>query len=208
MKKIAILILASIGLLVVQSAYAVPPGGVPATHIATFDIGSGTATVNSGVYQCNTGEYNGKYVYTYRISNSNTGVGLSFFSAGVTDGATVIGLDSEPGDIGPGDWSAIGDNLPLVQSVDASFDTRIKNGQGSTLLWFVSDYSPTMGEGFLFGFLSLFDFRCRDILLRFRSVGFRLYFSHGFFLSGFPCYCKEREFRGFCREVQVFAIFF
>ena len=157
MKKIAILILVFTVSLLVQVTKGeapAPPGGTPTTHIATFNIWSRTATVSSGVYQCNEGEYNGKYVYTYQISNINTGVGLSFFSAGVTNGATVLGLDSAPGDIGPGDWTAIGDNLPLVQSVDASFNMPIKNGQGSTLLWFVSDYGPTMGEGFLFGFLA------------------------------------------------------
>jgi hypothetical protein len=157
MKKLAILILVFTVLLLVQVTKGespAPPGGTPTTHMATFNIGSGTATVNSGVYQCNDGEYNGKYVYTYQISNINTGVGLSFFSVGVTIGATVIGHDCAPGNIGPEDWSAVGDNLPLVQSVNASFDTPIKNGQGSALLWFVSDYGPTMGEGFLFGFLS------------------------------------------------------
>jgi hypothetical protein len=157
MKKIAILILVfTVSLLaqVTKGESPAPPGATPTTHMATYNIWSGTATVNSGVYQCNDGEYTGKYVYTYQISNISTGVGLSFFSVGVTNGATVIGLDCAPGNIGPGDWSAVGDNLPLVQSVNASFDTPIKNGQGSTLLWFVSDYGPTMGEGFLFGFLS------------------------------------------------------
>jgi hypothetical protein len=154
MKKIAILILASIGLLLAQSALAAPPGGTPTTHIATFDIGAGTAnaTVNSGVYQCTAGEYIGKYVYTYQITNVTSGVGLSFFSVGVTNGANVIDPGSDQGAIIPSYWEASGDNPPtLVQSVDASFGTPIKNAQSSTLLWFVSDYGPTMGQGFLFG---------------------------------------------------------
>ena len=157
MKKITILVLVSVSLLLAQSASAAPTGGAPATHMASFDIGAGTnnATVNSGVYQCTGGEYISKYVYTYQIANINSGVGLSFFSAGVTNGANVIIAGSDAGAISPSYWEAVGDNPPtLVQSVDASFSTPIKNGQSSTLLWFVSDYGPTMGEGFLFGFLS------------------------------------------------------
>lgn len=152
-RKVTYLIFIFIVLLT-QNTVAAPPGGTPTTVAATFNIGGG-ATVNSSAYQCNAGVYNGKYIYTYRITNISTGVGLSFFSVGITSGANVIDPSYDPGDISPSYWAASGDNPPTaVQSVDASFGTPVNNSQSSTLLWFVSDYGPTTSEGFLFGTLA------------------------------------------------------
>ena len=106
------------------------------------------AVVDSAVYQDSS---TGKYVYTYKITDTSA-VKLSFFSVAILPGADVLSTDHETsGGIIPTDWTAVG--LP-VQSVEGLFSGTIQNGQNSVLLWFTSDYTPIVGDGSLFGKLS------------------------------------------------------
>ena len=153
MKRIGILVFVVALLQVTQIASALPPGGPPSdTYPAVFDIKSGNANVYYGVYQCTGGEYLNEYVYTYQISNEDTGAGLSFFSVGIANGANVKGWGWDPGIINPSMWTPTVDyETSQVQSMGAFFSTPINNGKSSATLWFVSDYGHTTGQGFLFG---------------------------------------------------------
>jgi len=144
-------------LLVVATLFAhnaraapVPVGSTMEDHDSTtFIIGSGSAVVNSNVYYGYTsGTYEDKYVYTYQIIN-NSGMELSFFLVGILDGANAFAPDVAEvvGAVNPTYWTTIGSP---VQSVDALFaNTTIGDGEGSAILWFVSDYSSTSGDGML-----------------------------------------------------------
>ena len=151
MKKVTYLIFAFGLLQMAQSALvASPPVGTPIAYEVTVGIGSGTAKINGAHYQITSGEYIGKYAYTYQITNIDSGVGLSFFSVGIANGVNVAHCDTE-GAVNPY-WGAIGDNPPaLVQSVDALFYSPIKNNNSSAMLWFVSDFAPGLEQGALFG---------------------------------------------------------
>ena len=136
-----------------QNAGAIPVGGViDANHSETFSIGPGlgSALIDCEVYKYTPGEFEYEYVYTYRISNIDSGIGLSFFSVGILDGASAEPplYDHITGAVDPTNWSVVGSP---VQSVDALFVNTINNGQSSALLWFASDYASTMGNGVLFG---------------------------------------------------------
>ncbi len=156
MKKITILILASVGLLLAQSAYAVPPGDKSLQNSlqdVTFTMNGGSALVDCEVYQyAPTSEnYPGKYLYTYQITN-NSSVGLSFFSVAVTSGSVINDVGRDSGTANPLFWTPVTDSdTSLVQSVDALFNLTIKNTQTSALLWFVSDNGPVSEQGSLFG---------------------------------------------------------
>jgi hypothetical protein len=145
-------------LLVVATLFAhnaraapVPVGSTMEDHDSTtFVIGSGSAVVNSNVYYGYTsGPYWDKYVYTYQIIN-NSGMGLSSFSVGIFNGANAFAPDVEEavGTVSPTYWTTIGSP---VQSVDALFaNTTIGDGESSAILWFVSDYTSTSGNGALY----------------------------------------------------------
>jgi len=144
-------------LLVVATLFAhnaragpVPIGSTMEDHDSTtFTIGSGSAVVNSNVYYGYTsGTYEDKYVYTYQIIN-NSGMELSFFLVGISDGANAFAPDvaEVAGTVNPTYWTTVGSP---VQSVDALFaNTTIGDGESSAILWFVSDYSSTSGDGML-----------------------------------------------------------
>ena len=124
-----------------QNAGAIPVGGViDANHSETFSIGPGlgSALIDCEVYKYTPGEFEYEYVYTYRISNIDSGIGLSFFSVGIFDSASAESplYDHITGAVDPTNWSVVGSP---VQSVDALFVNTINNGQSSALLWFGSD---------------------------------------------------------------------
>jgi len=142
-----------LGLLVVATLFAQDVGALPVGDNSlyrsrpdvTFSIGSGSAKVDCEVYKYTSGIY----VYAYQISNIDSDIGLSFFSVGILDGANAFEADYELlGGVTPASWDTV--SSP-VQSVDALFTSAIDNGYSSTVLWFVSDYTPTLGNGALFG---------------------------------------------------------
>jgi len=135
-----------------QNASAIPVGGFlygdPCT--ATFDIGSGSATVDCKVYKYTSGEF----IFTYQIFNQDSDIGLSFFSVAIPEGADARSpaIDSDPisGYVEPvpGSWTVAGSP---PQSVNCLFADTIDNTESSALLWFVSDHAPCLGNGTLFG---------------------------------------------------------
>jgi len=140
----------------VNFAFAVPPGSTAlndSIHDVAFTMNDGSAQVDCDVYQFTSGYYSGKYLYTYQISNINTGVGLTFFSVKIANGANVVDWGWDAGFVNPTVWLPIVDDLSLqVQSVEATFTNPIYNTNSSSLLWFASDYAPiSSGQGNLFG---------------------------------------------------------
>ena len=132
-----------------QNAFAMPVGGVQEDqYLETFNIASGTATVESTVYSYDSGEF----VYSYEITNDSP-VGISFFSVGIIPGADVFDCSYDGiGVIDPAYWSPAGSP---VQSVDGLFiDTIDNDSLSSAVLWFKSDNSPTMGSALLVGTMS------------------------------------------------------
>jgi hypothetical protein len=142
--------------LFIRDASALPDGNKRlhnSLYDVIFSIGSGSAEVDCDVYKYRTGDYADKYVYAYQISNVDSGVGLSFFSVGILDGANAFDADYEllMGVVNPDIWEVVGSP---AQSVDALFSSPIYSDDPittSTVLWFVSDYAPTSGKGTLFG---------------------------------------------------------
>ncbi|RKY24446.1 MAG: hypothetical protein DRP62_03705 [Planctomycetota bacterium] len=146
--KFRLLILLFALALFVQGAGAtpIPPGGtLYDSHTETFTFGGGTVDVICEVYSYTSGSY----VYTYQVENNST-VGLSFFSVELLLDSAASGPDWDDtvGDVDPAYW----DIVDSYESVNASFVSAITNGQSSSLLWFQSDYAPTIGDGALFGF--------------------------------------------------------
>ena len=158
-RKILFLGLLVITALFVRDASALPVGDKSlhdSLSDVTFSIGSGSAEVDCEVYKYTSGTYADKYVYAYQISNIDSGIGLSFFSVGILDGASAFDADFEPllGVANPDIWVVVGSP---AQSVDALFTSPIHSEEvitTSTVLWFVSDYASTLGNGALFGTLS------------------------------------------------------
>ena len=97
----------------------------------------------------------GPYVYTYQITNTST-AGISFFSV------NILGAD-EPESPG---WETIGGSIDPTSwvfaasppSVDGYFNNKIADGQSSSLLYFVSDNTPGLGEGTLVGMDTNYNF--------------------------------------------------
>ena len=141
-----------------QNANAIPVGGdaYGDLYTATFDIGSGSATVDFKAYKYTSGEFV-YFVYTYQIFNQDSDIGLSFFSVAIPEGADAWspGLDSDPIsgyiDPVPGSWTVAGSP---PQSVNCLFADTIDNTQSSALLWFVSGHEPGLSKGTLFGISS------------------------------------------------------
>ncbi len=152
-RKIGFFSLLVAATLFAQNAGAIPVGGViDANHSETFSIATGFAEVDCKVYKYTSGDYEGKYIYTYQISNIDSGIGLSLSSVGILDGASAEYASYDPiADVDPTNWAVIGSP---AQSVDALFVNTIGNGQSSALLWFVSDDASTFGKGMLFGMSS------------------------------------------------------
>ena len=147
-----------IAAVLVQDAGALPVGDrrlYESLSDVVFSIGNGTAELDCEVYKYRSGAYAGKYVYAYQISNIDSDIGLSFFSVGILDGANAFDADYELlGGITPTNWNTVGSP---AQSVDALFTSPIHSDgpvTTSTVLWFVSDYASTLGNGALFGTLS------------------------------------------------------
>jgi hypothetical protein len=156
MKSKGFLALLIVATLLAQNASALPVGDrwlYDSLPDVAFSIGFGSAEVDCEVYQYTSGDYEDKYVYTYQISNIDSGIGLSIFSVGILDGASAESAshDHMIGAVDPTNWAVVGSP---VQSVDALFANTIGNGQSSALLWFASDYASTLGNGVLFGMSS------------------------------------------------------
>ncbi len=120
----------------------------------SFSLGVGSAEADCKVYEYSSGAYTNKYIYAYKISNVDSGIGLSFFSVGILDGATAYDLsyDALPGAVDPANWATVVQSpSPQVLSVNASFSNAIGDGFSSVWLWFASDYAPTSGKASLFG---------------------------------------------------------
>ena len=147
-RKTRFLILLLVAALFVQGANAtpIPPGGtLYASRTETFTFLGGTVDVICEVYSYASGDY----VYTYQVEN-NSSVGLSFFSVELLLDSAAAGPDWDDtvGDVEPAYWGIV----DSYESANASFASAITNGQSSSLLWFQSDYAPTLGDGALFGF--------------------------------------------------------
>lgn len=146
-----------------QSASAIPVGDNSlddGLYDVTYSIGSGFAELDCEVYKYTSGVYTDKYVYTYQISNISSGIGLSFFSVGIKDGANAFDpdFDAIPGAVAPTVWDVVYASYPPasehVEGVEALFTYTIDEGFGSVVLWFASDYASTLGNGVLFGMSS------------------------------------------------------
>jgi hypothetical protein len=138
---------------IAQSAIAVPIGDkspYDSLSDVTFAIGAGSAKVDCEVFNYTSGEHADKFLYTYRISNIDSGIWLSFFSVGIKDGAVVheAQFDSLAGAADPFVWTTVGSP---VQSVEALFTLPMEDGSSSALLWFVSDHASTVGSAGLSG---------------------------------------------------------
>lgn len=148
--------LLAVATLLVQDAKALPVGDDPLYDSlldAVCSIGRTPAEAGCKVYEYTSGTYAEKYVYTHQISNIDSDAGLSFFSVGTWDGANVLDAGYEPPiDVAtPEIWTVV-ESPP--QSVDALFTNPILSygaTKTSTVLWFVSDYAPTRGNGTLLG---------------------------------------------------------
>ncbi len=147
-----------VGLLImtilVGSAVAtpVPVGGtLQAAHTETFNLGaSGTADVVCNVYGYASGDFAGRYVYTYQINNHST-IGISFFSVELKSGANVDSLSDAGGGVNSAYWGVVNTMI----SANGSFTSPIAYNASSAVLWFASNYSYTYGSGGLFGFDSI-----------------------------------------------------
>lgn len=150
-KQFSCLAILLVTTLLVQKATAIPVGGVlKASHTETFAIGEGFATVACEVYKYASAPHPDKYAYTYQISNEDSGIGLSFFSVGIKDGANAFNPDYDlpAGSVAPDYWDTVG---TPVHGVNAIFKYTINDGSDSAVLWFMSDYESTLGSGTLFG---------------------------------------------------------
>jgi len=155
-RKNLLFALLAVSTLLTQNVRALPVGDkqlYDSSADVVFSIGSGSAEVDCEVYKYTSGVYTDKYLYTYQISNIDSGIGLSFFSVAIPDGADAFDPDYQPltGLMSPELWTAVGSP---VQSVDALFANPIHSDgvvTTSTVLWFVSSNTPTLGNGALFG---------------------------------------------------------
>lgn len=105
------------------------------------------AEVDSCVYQYDTGDYAGDYLYTYQITGKSD-YSLSFFSVAILEALDVSLIGYESGSVEPIIWDSA--NSP-PQSVDGLFINTIDNGDTSALLWFISDCGPTLAAASVFG---------------------------------------------------------
>jgi hypothetical protein len=105
------------------------------------------AEVDNHVYQYDTGDYAGSYLYTYEITCKST-FSLSFFSIAVLEDASIDETGYESGGVEPSIWLTIGSP---VQSVDAIFGSSINYNNNSALLWFVSDGDYTLTDASVAG---------------------------------------------------------
>jgi hypothetical protein len=110
---------------------------------------SAVATIQCDVFS-GTAAYADKFVYTYQIANTSA-ANLSHFSVQIYEGTGIeaLGLETAAGDIEPIFWDAVGGDP--AQSFQAQFTTSIGNGEQSSLMWFVSEYAPGLGEGVILG---------------------------------------------------------
>lgn len=150
--KVEKLLLVSVALTAVcllQNIHAAP-NPVPAgdkTLLASEDnvefyfLSTMLAEVDTYVYQYDTGNYAGDYLYTYQVTSKSV-YSLSFFSVAVSEGVTFYDVGYTSGDTEPALWLPIG---APPQSVDALFSDAIDYEDNSALLWFVcnGDYTST-----------------------------------------------------------------
>ncbi|MHC4647516.1 MAG: PEP-CTERM sorting domain-containing protein [Planctomycetota bacterium] len=152
-KQIWFAVFLFVSALLAQTAAAVPVGDkdlCAGTPDVTCSIGFGAAQVDCEVYEYTSDAYAGKYLYTYQISNVDSGIGLKFFSVGIMDAANAYDADCDvpDGAIAPALWASSGSSY---KSVDAQFTVAITEGQSSAILWYISDYAPGAGPAALFG---------------------------------------------------------
>jgi hypothetical protein len=117
-----------------------------------FSIGAGKATVESRVYHgylLGDPMY-GKYIYTYLVSNVDSGAGITFFNVALIAGSSAISADGDGANGGAAVGSAILSGTP-VESVNYVFSDLIWDGQFSSICWFVSSEAPSTGNGGLIG---------------------------------------------------------
>ncbi len=126
--------------------------GTTQSFFSLTDSFAEVAAVTSQVYNnYQSGPYVDKFVYTYQITNTST-AGISFFSV------SILGAD-EPESPG---WETIGDSIdpsywvfagspPSVEGLALFNNNIIAGGESSSLLYFVSDNPPGLGEGTLHG---------------------------------------------------------
>jgi hypothetical protein len=148
--------LLAVATLLAQDAKALPVGDDPLYDSlldAVCSIGRGPAEAGCKVYKYTSGTYTEKYVYTHPISNIDSDARLSFFSVATWDGFNVLDAGYEPPiDVVAPEISTVVESPP--RSVDALFTNPILSygaTKTSTVLGFVSDYAPTLGNGKLFG---------------------------------------------------------
>jgi hypothetical protein len=93
----------------------------------------------------------GPFVYTYQITNTST-AGISFFSVSIlgADEPESPGFDPITGCIDPSYWVFAG-SPPSVEGLALFNNNIIAGGESSSLLYFVSDNPPGLGEGTLHG---------------------------------------------------------
>jgi len=121
----------------------------PSAHIF-YDDSDEIAEIQCNVYTYDSGVFEDKYAYTYRIHNTSD-KDLDFISMQILNVVDVAayGFEVSYPDVIPGIWSPVGSP---EHSISAHFNDTILDGEQSALLWFVSDYAPTeAGEGFLIG---------------------------------------------------------
>lgn len=155
-KRFKLLVLLLVATSFVQSAGAVSvpvPGGgtLIKSHTEPFSIGSGIAHIDCNVFSYTGGPYDGKFVYTYQITDNNSSVGLSFFSVDLFDISIYdVNYAATASGVLPAYWGIVAS----FESVNASFQNAIGNGQSSAVLWFASDFTYKWGNGGLFGYKS------------------------------------------------------
>ena len=166
-ERFSVLVFALVTALCVQNACAlVSDDGVSLTGLQSMDFsifpdGPKIATVDSEVFHNypSGSDYEGKYVYTYQITNTSD-TPLSFFSVEIPAGGGIdqilpLGFDSNAGAgwVDPSQWGVVGSP---AQSVQAMFFNTIDIQQKSAVLYFATDstYAPGSGQGALVGMSS------------------------------------------------------
>ena len=113
-----------------------------------FSILAGDGEVDCEVYQH---DITDEYLYAYQITNLSSTAAFSFFSVGITNGASAYdpGYDVDPfsSDINPVFYTTSG---TPVQTVDYMFSETIGIGQQSSVLFFKSTDAPGSGKATLY----------------------------------------------------------
>jgi hypothetical protein len=159
--KVEKLLLVSVALAVLcvpQIVHAAPnpiPAGdktllVYEDDVEFYFLSTMLAEVDTYVYQYDTGDYAGDYLYTYQVTGKSV-YSLSFFSVAVSEYASDITFYETgyaAGGTEPIIWLPIG---TPPQCIDALFADAIAYEDDSALLWFVCDGTYTTTEASVTG---------------------------------------------------------